>query len=97
LVLGTNWSRRVTVKADHELIVSGPYALTRHPIYTGILLGVAGTALAIGEWRCMAAFFLLLVAFLLKMRVEEQLMMLTFPATYPEYRRRVKALVPWLF
>ncbi|HMD77908.1 MAG TPA: isoprenylcysteine carboxylmethyltransferase family protein [Terracidiphilus sp.] len=97
LTLGANWSGRVTVKADHELIVSGPYALTRHPIYTGILIGVAGTALAIGEWRCVVAFFLLLIAFLLKIRVEEQLMTQTFPATYPEYRRRVKALVPWLF
>jgi protein-S-isoprenylcysteine O-methyltransferase Ste14 len=97
LTLGANWSGRVTVKADHELIVSGPYALARHPIYTGILLAVAGTALAIGEWRGVVGLFLLAVAFVLKVRVEEQLMVETFPAAYPEYRSRVKALIPGLF
>jgi protein-S-isoprenylcysteine O-methyltransferase Ste14 len=97
LTLGANWSICVTVKADHELIISGPYALTRHPIYTGILLGVAGTALAVGEWRYTAAFVLLLITFLSKIKVEERLMAQTFPTTYPEYQRRVKALVPCLF
>src|SRR5580704_2769248 len=44
--LGTNWSGTVTLKEGHELIRSGPYALVRHPIYTGLLLAFAGTALA---------------------------------------------------
>src|SRR5271167_986395 len=49
--LGKNWRQAVTLKEGHELIRSGPYALVRHPIYSGLLLGFVGTALARGEWR----------------------------------------------
>lgn len=97
LTLGGNWSGRATVKDGHELMTGGPYALTRHPIYTGLMSAVAGTALARGEWRCMLAVVLILIALLVKMGQEERLMMQTFPEAYPEYRRRVKALIPGLF
>ena len=49
--LGQYWSDKVVLKSDHQLIRSGPYARMRHPIYSGVLLGVAGTALLVGEWR----------------------------------------------
>jgi protein-S-isoprenylcysteine O-methyltransferase Ste14 len=49
--LGRNWSGTVTIKQDHELIASGPYALVRHPIYTGLLLALVGSAMARGELR----------------------------------------------
>jgi protein-S-isoprenylcysteine O-methyltransferase Ste14 len=94
LMLGRNWSGRATVKEGHELITSGPYALARHPIYTGILCAVAGTALAVGQWRGVVAFFVILFALLIKMSQEERLMMQTFPDSYPLYRQRVKALIP---
>jgi protein-S-isoprenylcysteine O-methyltransferase Ste14 len=97
LTLGSNWSGRVTVKADHELVTRGPYAVTRHPIYTGFLTAILGTALAVGQWRGIVALVVILMAFVLKMAQEEQMMMQTFPATYPEYRRKVKALVPGVF
>ncbi|HVU45700.1 MAG TPA: isoprenylcysteine carboxylmethyltransferase family protein [Terracidiphilus sp.] len=92
--LGRNWSGRPSVMAGHELVTSGPYAVARHPIYTGLLLAAAGTALAIGEWRCILALALILAAFLVKITAEEQLMMQTFPNAYPQYRKRVKALIP---
>jgi protein-S-isoprenylcysteine O-methyltransferase Ste14 len=94
LKLGSNWSGRATVKMGHELVTSGPYALARHPIYTGLIVGVAGSALAYGEWRCILGILVLLVAFMAKMGQEEQLMMQTFPQSYALYRRRVKALIP---
>jgi protein-S-isoprenylcysteine O-methyltransferase Ste14 len=94
ITLGTNWSGRPSVKAGHELIVKDPYALARHPIYTGILLALVGTFLAGGQWRCIVGFPFILLALGLKMRYEEQLMMQTFPEDYPNYRRRVKALIP---
>jgi protein-S-isoprenylcysteine O-methyltransferase Ste14 len=97
LTLGRNWSGRVTVKDDHELITRGPYALARHPIYTGFLIAVAGTALAIGQWRGIVALFVILMALMLKMAQEEKMMLQTFPAEYPLYRRRVKALIPGIF
>jgi protein-S-isoprenylcysteine O-methyltransferase Ste14 len=97
LTLGANWSGRATVKAGHELIVSGPYALARHPIYTGLLLAAAGTALARGEWRCILGIVLIALAFAVKIGQEEKLMLQTFPQAYPQYRQRVKALIPGVF
>ena len=94
LALGRNWSGRPTVKADHELVVSGPYALTRHPIYTGILIAALGTAHADLQWRRVPGLALIAVALLVKIRQEEHLMIEAFPDSYPPYRRRVKALIP---
>src|SRR5262245_10791677 len=39
LYLGTNWSGTPTIKVEHELVRSGPYALSRHPIYSGMWMG----------------------------------------------------------
>jgi protein-S-isoprenylcysteine O-methyltransferase Ste14 len=49
--IGSNWSGTVTVKEDHVLICTGPYAWVRHPIYTGLLAAILGTAVARGELR----------------------------------------------
>ena len=94
MTLGNNWSGRATVKAGHELIVSGPYSLARHPIYTGLLLASIGTALATAEWRCILGLALIVSGFAAKIGQEEKLMMQTFPDAYPRYRQRVKALIP---
>jgi protein-S-isoprenylcysteine O-methyltransferase len=97
LTIGRNWSGRATVKADHQLVTSGPYAVARHPIYTGLLLAVAGTALAEGEWHGILALIVIVLALMIKMSQEERLMMQAFPAAYPAYRERVKALIPGVF
>jgi protein-S-isoprenylcysteine O-methyltransferase Ste14 len=94
ITLGGNWSGRATVKAGHELIVTGPYSLARHPIYTGLVTASVGTALAIGQLRCLLGLFMIVLALIIKMSQEERLMMQTFPEAYPRYRRRVKALIP---
>ncbi|MDE2051140.1 MAG: isoprenylcysteine carboxylmethyltransferase family protein [Gammaproteobacteria bacterium] len=96
VALGSNWSGRPTVKAGHELVVSGPYALTRHPIYTGILIAAFGTALADLQWRRALGVLLVTLALLVKIRQEERLMIEAFPESYPGYQRRVKALIPRL-
>jgi len=94
--LGRNWSREVTIKKDHELITGGPYSLVRHPIYTGLLTGLLGCALAVGEWRGLVAVGLVLIALLRKLRLEERWMRLQFGEAYENYSRRVRALVPYL-
>jgi len=94
--LGKNWSQEVTVKAGHELITSGPYALVRHPIYTGLLTGFAGSAIARGEWRGVLAVILIFVALWRKLRLEEQWMRANFGESYEAYSQRVAALVPYL-
>ena len=94
--LGKNWSQAVTVKKDHELIQSGPYALVRHPIYTGLLLGFAGSAMALGEWRGLLAVSLVFGALWSKLRLEEKWMRAQFGESYEVYSRRVAALVPYV-
>lgn len=94
--LGSNWSRSVTLKQDHELITSGPYALVRHPIYTGILAGFLGTAIAEGQLRSLIAFLLVALILWVKLRLEEQWMRSEFGETYDAYARRVHGLVPFV-
>jgi len=94
--LGANWSGTVTIKQGHELIVTGPYAFVRHPIYTGLLVAIAGSALAVGEWRGVAAIALAALSFAMKLRLEERFMEQQFGDAYREYRRRVPALVPFI-
>jgi protein-S-isoprenylcysteine O-methyltransferase Ste14 len=94
--LGTNWSRSVTIKQDHQLIVTGPYALVRHPIYTGILTGFLGTDLAIAQMRGIVAFVLIALVLWYKLRMEEQWMRTQFGAPYEAYSRRTAALVPFV-
>jgi len=96
LALGANWSGTAKIKEDHELIVKGPYRFARHPIYTGILIACLGTTLAIGEWRCMVGLIVVSLGLVLKMTQEERLLTAAFPSAYPQYRRRVKALIPGL-
>src|SRR5258708_10728737 len=67
--LGRNWSRSVTIKQDHELITSGPYAVVRHPLYTGVLTGLLGTAIALSQVRGFIVFVLFFLAFWMKLRM----------------------------
>ena len=92
--LGRNWSRSVQVKEGHELITSGPYRLVRHPIYTGILAGIAGSAVALSEVRGAVALVLMFAALWAKLRLEETWMRDEFGEKYAAYARRVRALVP---
>lgn len=94
--LGKNWSQAVTVKEGHELITSGPYALVRHPIYTGLLLGFVGSAVARGEWRGLLAVALVLGVLWHKLRLEEKWMRQQFGEPYEAYARHVSALVPYV-
>lgn len=96
LHLGRNWSAMVTIKEGHELVTSGPYAIVRHPIYTGLLLAFIGSALARAEWRGVLAVALAFGALWRKLRMEENWMRGQFGPRYLEYCRRVAALVPFL-
>jgi protein-S-isoprenylcysteine O-methyltransferase Ste14 len=95
--LGRNWSRSVTIKQGHELITSGPYAVVRHPIYTGILTGFLGMAITISQVRGFVVFLLIFLAFWMKFRMEEQWMRSQFGEAYATYTHQTAALVPYLF
>jgi len=95
--LGSNWSAIVTIKQGHTLVRRGPYALVRHPIYSGLLVAILGTALAIGEVRALIAASLIFALVVHKMILEEKFMAQQFGADYLEYRRNVKALIPFVW
>ena len=95
--IGANWSGTVTIKHGHELVTSGPYGLARHPIYTGLLLAFAGSALARGEVRGILAVAIVAAALWRKLRNEERWMEQRFGHVYRDYRRKVAALVPFIF
>jgi protein-S-isoprenylcysteine O-methyltransferase Ste14 len=95
--LGSNWSSAVTIKQGHELITSGPYALVRHPIYTGILTGFLGTAIAVAQVRGVIGFVLIFSVLWSKLRMEEEWMRSEFGETYSTYAHQTAALVPFLF
>jgi protein-S-isoprenylcysteine O-methyltransferase Ste14 len=96
LVLAGNWSSDVQLKQGHELVVDGPYRWVRHPIYTGLLLMFAGTALAVGEWRGVLAVVIAAAAFWRKLRLEEAVMRRQFGGVYDQYAWRVRALIPFV-
>jgi protein-S-isoprenylcysteine O-methyltransferase Ste14 len=94
--LGANWSHSVTIKQDHQLITSGPYALVRHPIYTGLIAGILGSVIALAQLRGLIAFVLLSLVLWAKLRIEEVWMRDQFGAAYEAYSRRVAAVVPFI-
>jgi protein-S-isoprenylcysteine O-methyltransferase Ste14 len=94
--LGRNWSDKVVLKVGHELIRSGPYGYLRHPIYSGVLLAVAGSALTIGEWRCVAAFALLGTNYYIKATREEKILAANFGEAFAEHKRRTGFFLPGL-
>ena len=95
--LGGNWSGVVDIKAGHELVRSGPYAYVRHPIYSGLLLALLGTALSIGTERALLGMALLGFAFVRRAAIEDRLMAEQFGDTYERYRAEVPAMVPFVY
>lgn len=94
--LGRNWSGFVTFKGGHELIMHGPYALVRHPIYTGLLTMFVATVIVLGHVAGIIAMPLVFVSIWIKLRYEEKLMLQKFPEQYAAYQRRVKRLIPFV-
>jgi protein-S-isoprenylcysteine O-methyltransferase Ste14 len=92
--LGHYWSARVTLKEDHKLICTGPYAYFRHPIYSGLDLAAVGGALAIDEWRCVAGVCLIVVGYWIKARKEESMLTAQFGEAFEEHCRHTGFLIP---
>jgi len=97
-ILGRNWSGFVVVKEDHELIQRGPYTVVRHPLYTGLILALIGTTLALFPTeRGVVLIAVWLIAFYIKARAEERILTQEFGEQYATYKQRVTAaLIPYL-
>ena len=96
LHLGTLWSSNVTRKDGHRIVDSGPYAIVRHPIYTGLLFALAATAAARGTPLSFLGAAMMTAGFTIKARLEERFLREELgPAEYDAYARRVPMLVPF--
>jgi protein-S-isoprenylcysteine O-methyltransferase Ste14 len=94
--LGRLWSGSVTLKEGHRIVQSGPYQLARHPIYTGILVALAGVVLGRGDVAGLVAFALFAVGIARKVAIEEALLTSRFGAEYVAYRSKVAAIIPFI-
>lgn len=92
--LAENWSARITIKEDHELIRTGPYSHLRHPIYSGIILAAIGSGVVIDRWRCVLGFFLVLLGYCLKGRKEEAMLSQEFGDAFLEHKKHTGFLLP---
>src|SRR5579862_9608045 len=95
IYLGRNWGMPMSEKIDPELVTTGPYRSIRHPIYSGILLAMIGTSMAVSlYWLVVVA--ILGAYFLHSAFVEERFMITLFPDSYPDYKRSTKMLIPFI-
>lgn len=95
VTMGRDWGMPMTEKDEPRLVTSGPYRVVRHPIYSGIVLAVIGTALAVSlAWLVPAA--VVTVYFGYSATVEERILTEQFPDAYPSYQSHTKMLIPFL-
>ena len=96
IYLGSLWSGTITKKNNHHIVDTGPYAIVRHPIYTGLLLAVFVTAIAKGTILGLIGLVLIVAAFWRKAYLEEQWLSEQLGAdNYEAYRQRVSMLIPF--
>lgn len=97
IYLGENWSGTITIKKDHQLIQSGPYGITRNPIYTGFLTAFTGCAMSLGQLRGWMGIIFILAAMLIKIKKEEEFMNEVFGTSFQSYKMKVKKLIPGIY
>lgn len=96
LYLGRLWSSSVTRKADHHVVDAGPYAIVRHPIYTGIIAALYATALLKASALGIVGVIVMTWGFWLKAKLEERFLSDELGAeAYGAYRRKVPMLAPF--
>jgi protein-S-isoprenylcysteine O-methyltransferase Ste14 len=92
--LAEYWSARVTIKEDHRLIRTGPYARLRHPIYTGLILATIGSTLVIDRWRCVLGTCLVVLGFCVKAMKEESMLSQQFGDAFRDHQKHTGFLIP---
>jgi len=92
--LGSNWSPIATLKRDQTLVRTGPYGIVRHPIYSGLIIAIIGTALVFGGYRVIVSIVCVFLFAWVRITEEEKLMSKQFGEDYVRYKREVKAIIP---
>jgi len=95
IYLGENWGMPMTQKQNPVLVMSGPYHYIRHPIYTGVLTAMLGSAIASSIfWLTILA--IAAIYFIYCAIEEEKTMIKQFPKDYPAYKNKTKMLIPFV-
>jgi protein-S-isoprenylcysteine O-methyltransferase Ste14 len=97
IILGKNWSGRIAIKQEHELIQNGPYAYSRNPIYTGFLMAFTGCAMTEGLLKGYISLLFITVGIFLKIIKEEKYMHEVFSGRFDIYKKKVKKLLPFIY
>ena len=96
--LGRFFTANVALLDDHRLVTAGPYRSVRHPAYAGMLLAFAGLGVSFGSWLSLVAVLVpVSVATLLRIHVEEKILLRQFGEEYRRYCRRTRRLIPGLY
>jgi protein-S-isoprenylcysteine O-methyltransferase Ste14 len=95
--LGSNWSPNIELKEHHTLTTTGIYGVVRHPIYLGMFLMAVGSLIVFESIPVLLIILSVFSVFIFRIKREEKLMMETFPKDYPEYKKKVKALIPFVW
>ena len=95
--LGSNWAGMPMLKKGQTLITTGPYSIVRHPIYTGITVWVLGSWIALGDFYGTTLLILTVIFCWSRIRTEEKLMLDNFGKEYANYKKRVKAFIPFIY
>jgi protein-S-isoprenylcysteine O-methyltransferase Ste14 len=95
LYLGDNWGMPMSLKQDPELVTTGPYRFIRHPIYTGILIAMLGSALASSTYW-LVILVIMAIYFIYSAIAEEKIMQRQFPKAYANYKKQTKMLIPFV-
>jgi protein-S-isoprenylcysteine O-methyltransferase Ste14 len=95
--LGRQWRVDAGLTADHQLVVSGPYRVVRHPIYASMLYVLLATGFLIAPWWWFVpAVFIFVAGTEIRVRVEDRLLASQFGNQAAEYQRRTPAYIPFL-
>lgn len=94
--LGRFWSNAITHKEGHKVIDTGPYGMVRHPIYTGLIVGMLATGIAVGTLSAIAGAILISLGMSWKAKMEEGFLSEELGPDYTAYRRRVPMIIPFL-
>ena len=96
--LGKQWNPKARIIEDHDLIVTGPYKIVRHPIYSGMLgLMIATGYIITKPWVLALAVLLYFIGTLFRIKIEERLLLQHFGERYINYKSHVKSLIPFIF
>src|SRR5262249_36507470 len=95
--LGRNWSGAISVKPDHTLVRTGPYARVRHPMYTALIRMAAGPAIVCNRLHALFGVVTMAYAYVRKIALEERWMREEFGAAWDDYRRASRALIPFVY